>query len=47
MKGTLIEEQRAFSVISLLPWEGVSAKFIPLALHACATNGASLVSIGQ
>jgi hypothetical protein len=47
IKGTLIEEQCVFCFVSLLPLEAVSTKYIPRSFYVFATNGASLVSIGQ
>jgi len=47
IKGTLLGEQCFFSVESRLALKGFSCKWILLTLHACATNGTSLLVIGQ
>jgi hypothetical protein len=36
-----------FRLLSRLPFEGFSCKFIPRTLNACTTNGPSVVSIGR
>jgi hypothetical protein len=47
IKGILLREQCAFSAESRLALKGFSWKWISVTLHACATNGTSLLIIGQ
>jgi len=44
---TLLEARRALPAVSRLPLEGYFCTFILRTLHACPTNNARLVAIGQ